>query len=506
MKRMLLCIVLLPLFWVPPSFAQEESFYKLSFQGIDHAYNMDFESALTTFDQIISLDAANPHGHLLKAISHYYLYLVDMSNKKAADTFLALANKTIEVAGMRLRQQGKDADALFYLGTINMYLAAYHGENNNWVRAYWFGKRGIGYLESVIQLNPEYYDAYLGLGLYHYYAAVMPKLIKAISSLLGVEADRLKGLKELQMAQEKGTFARIEAKFFLGYIYLYLEKDHKKGLALFKELATAYPENPVFQIVLGDAYRKVGKHDLAIAAYEKSVAERNYARFPRLVNSSYYLMGNIYYEKNEPEKAIEVYAKSVENAAKFPNRDDGIYSWGLFKQGECYEMLGDRAAAVNFYQRVHKSDNKYAYEKAQVRLKTPMLRIDYDLIRARNYMITRDFDAAIAVYESVLPQISNASLDYPLDRLPELFYNIGRAKYEKQAYAEAIKEFKKVLALKPIRERWIRPWTHYRLGKCYQFLGDVEHALKQYKLAYKFDDGELRFEIDKINRELEGSF
>ncbi|MFQ5627597.1 MAG: tetratricopeptide repeat protein [bacterium] len=505
MRRLCTCFLLLFLFCSRDLSAQDESIHQLSFEGIDYAYNMEFDKALDRFDAIIDLDVANPHGHLLKAVSHYYLYLVDMDDKQAEEDFKKLAIKASEIAKRKLQGNRDAVDALFALGTINMYLAAYYGENNSWVRAYWYGKEGIKYLQAVIDKNPAYYDAYLGLGLYHYYAAVMPRLVKAISYLLGVEADRMRGLRELQLAKDKGTYASVEAKFFLGYIYLYLEKDYQKALSYFKALSKNYPQNPVFRIVLGDSYRKFGKHDLAIEAYQLSVSDSILRRFPRLVNSSYYLMGNIYFEKNELEQAIGMYKKAVENAAKFPDKDDGVYSWGLFKQGECYEMLGNRDLAVSFYERVRKEENKFAFGKAQHRLKNPLLKIDADLIRARNYLITRKFEAAIAIYEDVIPQLSEADVDYPLKKMPELYYNIGRAKFEMKAYTAAVDDFQKVLTIKKISERWIRPWTHFRLGKCYQYLGRVKEALSHYKLAYKYDDGDLRFEIDKINREIKGS-
>lgn len=505
--RLGLRIVLFCLVWVFPLLAQKnDRHYQLSFEGIDFAYNMDFAPALERFDALIQLDPGRPKGHLLKAVSHYYLYLIDMSDEKARETFLTLAKQTLEVAQRRLQKQRDDLDALFALGTMNMYLAAFYGESNSWVRAYWYGKEGINYLQALVDREPTYADAYLGLGLYHYYASVMPRLVKAISYLLGMEADRRKGLKELQIAEQQGTYASVEARFFLGYIYLYMEKDFPRALRYFRELCDSYPRNPVFLIVLGDCYRKLGQHDLAIQAFERSTIPENYRKFPRLINSAYYLLGNIYFEKNDLENAIAYYRKAVENSALFPDRDDGVYSWGLYKQGECFEMLGKRELAVSYYRRVQKVDNKYAYQKAQQRLKSPLLKIDADLIRARNYLITRQFDEAIRIYEEVIPQLSEVDTDYPIDKLPELYYDIGRAKYEKKAYEEAIVDFKRVLASGKLKESWLRPWTHYRLGKCYQLLGRHADALEHFKLAYKYDDGELRFEIEKINQELKGSF
>lgn len=485
--------------------AQDQTFYQLSFQGINHAYNMEFDKGLVAFESLINREPGHSHGHLLKSVSRYYMYLIDMSDKRAEDEFRKCALKTIEVAKKRLFENKEDVDALFHLGTIHMYMAAYYGENNSWLRAYWYGKEGISYLKSAIQLNPQYYDAYLGLGLYHYYADVLPKFVKAVSFLLGVEADRIRGLEELNKVKNHGTFTSTEARFFLAYIYLYLEKRYEPALALLKELSETYPQNVVFQIVLGDAYRKTGRHDQAIATYQNASTADKANRFPQLVNSAVFLMGNIYFEKNEFTPAIDAYARAVERAATKPTSKDGIYAWGLYKQGECYDILGNREKAVGFYQRVKKEHNKFAHAKAQKMLQQPMQRIDAELVKGRNYLITRKFNDAIALYEHIAMRIESGEAGFPASRLPEVYYQIGRTKLEKKAYREAIDEFQKVLTINKFADKWIKPWTHYKLGKCYQNLGDVRLAVQQYKLAYKYDDGELRFEIDKINHELKSA-
>ena len=65
--------------------------------------------------------------------------------------------------------------------------------------------RGKNYLEDVVEKDPTYYDAYLGLGIYHYLADILPKFVKILSFVLGVEGDRDKGIVELNIAAEKGN-------------------------------------------------------------------------------------------------------------------------------------------------------------------------------------------------------------------------------------------------------------------------------------------------------------
>ena len=63
------------------------------------------------------------------------------------------------------------------------------------------------------------YDAYLGLGIYNYLADVLPKFVKVLSFILGINGDKELGLKQIRLAHEKGVFTKTEALFFLGAIY-----------------------------------------------------------------------------------------------------------------------------------------------------------------------------------------------------------------------------------------------------------------------------------------------
>ena len=128
---------------------------------------------------------------------------------------------------------------------------------SNWLRAYWYGKDGINYLKKVVAVDPNYYDAYFGLGLYHYYADVIPQFVKMVTAILGIEGDRERGLKELRLAAENGKYSKAQAMLILGNIYLYTEKQS---------------ENKVRKGVLALANYKIGS---CFATFADRMAERD---------------------------------------------------------------------------------------------------------------------------------------------------------------------------------------------------------------------------------------
>ena len=68
--------------------------------------------------------------------------------------------------------------------------------------------------EYFVRDDPTLTDAHFGIGLYHYYADVVPAPLKVLRFLLLLPGgDREKGLREMQQARERGQLLRGEADF-----------------------------------------------------------------------------------------------------------------------------------------------------------------------------------------------------------------------------------------------------------------------------------------------------
>ncbi len=307
--------------------------------GIELAYNMQLDEAERIFDGLIARNSDDPQGYVLKAVVYYYRYLLDESTAEIEKQFIKLAKTGIDRAHKRLTRDQKNTDALFYAGTAHIYLAALHGEQGNWLQAFWNGKSGIAYLQRIVRIDSTYYDAYFGLGVYHYYADVMPKLVKTASRLIGVEGDRRQGLYELKLAAEKGIYARAEAAYFLGKIYAYMEEDHQKALECFRFLSTQYPKNAGFLLDLGESLRRSGKLDEAQEMFVAALQLTNEGEFPIFVKLAHYRLGNVFYEKNEYEKAAKRFHDALEYKAMAANAAATIDANASLKIAKCHERL-----------------------------------------------------------------------------------------------------------------------------------------------------------------------
>ncbi len=476
-----------------PALAGDDAYQKLSRQGMELAYNLRFREASSIFDRLIQLDPAHPRGYLLQAVSLYYRYQLEENHQEIEQQFLDFSAKAIRVAKQRLRDKEDGLDALFYLGTAYMYRAAYYAWENSWLKAYWYGKAGIASLEQVVKRDSSYFDAYLGLGVYHYYTDILPKYVKPVTFILGIKSDREKGLAELELAATKGRDSRAEALLFLGSIYLYTEKDYSQALRYFQTLATRYPQNPTFLLFLGENYQKMGKSALAVETLQNLLVDERARQFPVLMASAHFRLGNVYLGLKRYKEAIEQYNLTLD----YTERSTGNVRWAKalahLNLGRSYDLLGERTKAVEHYKQVRKSDHKHAYALAQERLKHPLP------AKATGSLTSKTFDEIIEVYREALAK-TKANGTSRRGRLPELTYHIATALYERAAYRSAATKYERVLAMENVPTPWIKPWAHFYLGNCYRKLGEVEKAKLEYQQAYRFEDEKLRAEIERIRR------
>ncbi|MFQ5648674.1 MAG: tetratricopeptide repeat protein [bacterium] len=470
--------------------SSDRNYQELTARGIELAYNLHFDQATETFQDLIELEPDNPHGYLLLTVSYYYRYQLEEHHEKFAKKFLEFSQQAIEHAKRKLGKKEEKLDALFYLGTANVYLATYHGWESNWLRAYWYGRDGIEYLERVVALEPEYYDAYLGLGLYHYYADVIPKFAKAVTFLLGIEADREKGLAELELAAEHGTYSRAEALLFLGSIHLYIEKDYQKSRVYFEKLADLYPENGTYLMLLGETYQKLGMNDQAAKTLSRLVEDTSAPQFPVLVISSHFRLGNLYYNQRDLPKAITHYQNSLRYATQSTGNVKWVFALANLNLGRSYDLLGRRETALEYYRRVKRSDHKHAYKMARERIKKPLPRLKQ---AARN----RNFDEIIEVYQGALAKSQNGDGTFSRSKLAEMNYNIATAMFDKGAYQSALARFQRIVRMEEVEADWIKPWAHFYIGKCYLESGESEKASAAFQEAARFQDEQLQLEIDK---------
>jgi tetratricopeptide (TPR) repeat protein len=185
---------------------------------------------------------------LLEALSLWWQIQLDPYNRTHDAAFRSRIEAAITAIDAWTAREPTRAEAWFYLGGAygaRVQLRVLRGERLAAVRD---GVRIKDALERALELDPSMTDAYFGIGLYHYYAAVAPAAARMLRWLLLLPGgDRAGGLDEMQGARAGGLLVRDEADYQLHIIYVWYEKQYGRALDYLAELTERHPRNPHFR-------------------------------------------------------------------------------------------------------------------------------------------------------------------------------------------------------------------------------------------------------------------
>jgi tetratricopeptide (TPR) repeat protein len=223
-------------------------------EGLSKAYDLILDARFEEAERQLSRacgPAPTAGCQVLGAVSAYWQILIDPDNTSHDQAVLAKANAAIAAAEAWTAREPKRAEAWFYLGGAYGTRVLLRGLRDELLAAARDGKRIHDSLQTATTLDPTLQDAYFGLGLYHYYAAVAPTMARLLRWLLLLPGgNRAEGLNEMQRTQASGMLLRGEADYQLYQIYLWYEHRPADALRLIQGLRTHYPHNPIFALRL----------------------------------------------------------------------------------------------------------------------------------------------------------------------------------------------------------------------------------------------------------------
>ncbi len=220
-------------------------------RGIAWMYRLEFDKAEAEFRQLVALDPRSPAGYFALAALSWWRYSqnfdMEGSFKDIEKEFISNSEKVIDLSE-RMIDEERDLDqAYFFMGGAYGLEGRWYAVQRSWWRAYTHGRKGRKYLKKCVEANPAVYDAYLGLGIFDYYAATLPGTL-GLAAKLFVGGDRARGMEYVRLARDKGRFFKVEARFFLVEIYSMHERDYKAAYAETAALRAMDPSNLLYRV------------------------------------------------------------------------------------------------------------------------------------------------------------------------------------------------------------------------------------------------------------------
>jgi hypothetical protein len=184
---------------------------------------------------------------LLAVVATWWQIQLDPHNRSRDEAFQKQADVVIDVMEQWTIREPTRAEAWFYLGGSIGARAQWRVLRGQTLAAARDGKRLKNALERALALDPAIQDAYFGIGLYHYYAAVAPTAARMMRWLLLLPGgNREQGLREMLSARSGGQLLRSEADYQLHAVYLWYEKQTPRALGTPVGAGRALPTQPAF--------------------------------------------------------------------------------------------------------------------------------------------------------------------------------------------------------------------------------------------------------------------
>ena len=297
--------------------------------------------------------APPPSCAVLKGVNDYWRLLLDPEATTKDEALLTKINAAIASAEAWVAREPRRAEAWFYLGGSYGTRVLFRGHRGQYLAAARDGKRIHDSLQQAIKLDPTIGDAYFGLGLYHYYAAIAPRAARILTMLLFLPGgDRAGGLKEMEQTRSKGLLLRGEADYQLHLIYLWYERQPMTALHLIQQLRTRYSHNPVFYLRLADVQSTYFRdHPAARQTYQQLFDAARAGRVASPAVSEVQARLGLAHEMDtmcESERAVEQLRVVI---AQKPSAPYGALARAHYQLGVVHDRSGRRQDAIAEFER-----------------------------------------------------------------------------------------------------------------------------------------------------------
>jgi tetratricopeptide (TPR) repeat protein len=244
----------------------------------------------------------HPIGYVMQA-AMLQSQMMDGEHFDLEDDFYILTKLTEKKCRQMIEENSGDAWVLYCLGLAYGSRAVYYSRAGSWWSTLRYGVKAKKAFSDCIKVDSTFYDAYVGLGSYHYWRSAKTK---AINWLPFVPDERNRGLRELELAAEKSLFSGDFARNSLIWVWIDLRR-YEEAESLAVEMQNKYPEGREFLWGIAAARLKQDDYLGAEAVFTELIArvrEDSGSNNYNLIECRYQL-ARVYLEAGQYTKCLE---------------------------------------------------------------------------------------------------------------------------------------------------------------------------------------------------------
>jgi hypothetical protein len=243
--------------------------------AIEATYHLRLSEARAAARELQQRYPDHPAGFLIQTETYWWEAQEDPGNAKIEDAYYRaqeLAEKKADAA-VKAEKYSK-AEVLAYLASVHGSYARFQvTQKEAFFSAMRAGLRAHKYAEQVYAIDKTYYDIFVGLGAFNYFAGTLPNAIKPFAWLIGAHGDKDLGVEQLQTAMQKARYSRTEARIVY-YTALLSNKEYGAAFPILEKLIVDYPENFVLYVWASEWFREQGKNLEGAEYFERMYAKQ----------------------------------------------------------------------------------------------------------------------------------------------------------------------------------------------------------------------------------------
>lgn len=347
--------------------------------GINGVYSLDFDTAQEHIEQVFASYPDHPFAHFGNAMIAWsrYEYEFETSDDAQRKVFEKILDDSISGIKRWIKKNPEDANGYMGIGALYGLRALFNMRNRNWVTSYFAGRKAISNLEKSLKLDPTYYDAYFGLGIYEYFAGTLPSVIKVLAKIVAIQGNPQRGVSYLDLARQKAHFTADSAKLIL------IEVQNTRGstfyapeksLEYIRELRSKFPKNPLMHYVEIICLYETKNYDDVTAQANEFLKLIGTDKFYKeiYIPRAYTALGTTQMALGNFEKAKQLFEESKQ---KIGSQEPSRWAvWNELRLGQVYDVLGQRDKAIKQYKYVLSFKDKWGFDDfAKKLLKKPYI-------------------------------------------------------------------------------------------------------------------------------------
>lgn len=450
--------------------------------GLDKIYNFNWEAGFESFNSVIDKFPDDPRGYHYKSVIYLWFYLGNLREDNL-DSFYHYSDKAIELTENKIKEN-PSAELSYLLGSVYYNKSIAEARNGNFLQALWTSSQMKTNLEDAIKIKPDFYDAFLGLGLYNFALSQIPSSLEWAANLVGINADKEQGLKLVIKSAQKGKLSRVDAQYYLSQLYSRVIVDHPEAKKILSDLVRRYPKNLLFNFSLAWVEYELGELNNAEKHLRKVINAKD-EFYPFISSNSNLLLGNIFFDRTQFDSARVYYQNFLKSAV-----NDDFKGYANFRIGLSLELTGKRKDALKYYKLANSGntdieEDLYAERKGNELKDSVLTEPEKRLILISTLYKQNKLNTA---RDSLTNYLKSTDIENEQKAEAKLF--LAQVFYQQKKYKESLNAAVDCLHLEIKKENWMHAFAHYIAAwNCYHLKNytDSKLFLLQIKEISEYD-------------------